>query len=82
MVCKKCNIDHDRTYKKQNLCFYHYWIERGRPKDKFSLQYWNEYRYLHPVRVSRWCKQDNDLNVFLSGASSTSSPTSAKIGGI
>lgn len=48
-----------------NLCYYHYWIERGRQKDDKTLYYWKEYRYLHPVRVSRWRKADSDFDSFL-----------------
>lgn len=65
MKCEKCNVRSEKNYKNMELCFYHYWIERGRPKDKFSLHYWKEYRYLHPVRVSRLCQEDQDLNNFL-----------------
>lgn len=49
------------------LCFFHYWLERGRPKNEFTFHHWKMYKELHPIRVSRWCQEDNDLNNFLNG---------------
>ena len=65
LKCVYCNREHDHFYKNKQLCKYHYWIARGRPKDEHWKHVWKEYRYLHPVRVSCWRKQDLDFNNFL-----------------
>lgn len=63
--CEMCNLDFDKTWKYRNLCFYHYWIAKGKIKSKTWFYRWLNYKDLHPVRVSRWCKMDCDLNSFL-----------------
>lgn len=67
MKCDKCNKNVEHYYNNMNLCRYHYWIERGRPKNTFSFHHWQQYRGIHPVRVNRWCEMDADLNDFLNG---------------
>lgn len=62
--CEICNRGSDHYYNKKHLCKYHYWIERGRPKNESWWYIWKEYRYSHPVRVARWREQDKDLEYF------------------
>ena len=63
--CEICGWESDHNYKHQELCKYHYWIAKGRPKDERWVYIWKDYRYLHPVRVSRWRKMDPDFDKFL-----------------
>ena len=55
--CIVCCQKSDHNYNGKGLCKYHYWIEKGRPKDGSWNNIWKEYNFLHPVRVARWKEQ-------------------------
>ena len=61
----KCGVEPDHHYKSKHLCKYHYWVERGRPKDENWGYIWKQYRYLHPVRVIRWRKMDANFDEYM-----------------